>query len=252
MVQRLVTSSTLPWMPKAKISRRPRARLRTLPQWLTVELVTGDVYAVAADPRHHQRYDLLIAHAVLDLFAVSRLLPQLHRLLKPGGLFYFTINFDGATIFQPEIDPAFDAQLEAAYHRTMDERLIDGQPSGDSQTGRHLFVQLPAAGFAIQAAGASDWVVHPVAGRYPADEAYFLHFIVQTMQGALAGHPALAGIDFDRWFATRHTQIEQGELVYCAHQFDFFGRTFDTTGNLAGAPLDRAHAHDHFPEVTEP
>ena len=91
---------------------------------------------------------------------------------------------------------------------------------------------LPAAGYAIQAAGASDWVVRPVAGRYPADEAYFLHFIVNTMPGALADNPALAGMDFDRWVATRHTQIEQGELVYCAHQFDFFGRTFDTSGKL--------------------
>ncbi|RME62615.1 MAG: class I SAM-dependent methyltransferase, partial [Caldilineae bacterium] len=31
---------------------------------------------------------------------------------------------------------------------------------------------------------------------------------------------------FRRWLETRQAQIEQGELVYFAHQFDFFG-SFD-------------------------
>ncbi len=59
--------------------------------------------------------------------------------LKPGGMFYFTINFDGATLFQPEISPYLDAKIESLYHRTMDERVTNGKPSGDSRTGRHFF-----------------------------------------------------------------------------------------------------------------
>ena len=168
-------------------------------------------------------YDLIIANAFLDLVDIPQTLPRLRHLLKPGGLFYFTINFDGATILQPEIDPTFDAQVEMAYHRTMDERITDGRPSGDSRSGRHLFGHLARAGFDLHAAGASDWVVHPVAGLYPADEAYFLHFIVHTMHGALHGCDELDPARLAAWIESRHRQIEEGELVYIAHQLDVFG-----------------------------
>ena len=186
--------------------------------------MTADLFDFAVQEAGRQAWDLLIAHAVLDLLDVPAALPRLFSPLAPGGLFYFTIVFDGATLFEPAIDPAFDAHVEALYHRTMDERITAGAPSGDSRAGRHLFGQLAAAGAELLAAGASDWVVHPVAGRYPADEAYFLHFIVQTMAAALAGHPALDAARFADWIAARHAQIAAGELTYIAHQLDFAGR----------------------------
>ncbi len=105
----------------------------------------------------------------------------------------------------------------------MDARITDGHPSGDSRTGRHLFGSLAQGGFDVLAAGSSDWVVFPVQGRYPADEAFFLHFIVHTMHGALHNDPAVAGEEFERWIAARHAQIERGELTYIAHQLDFMG-----------------------------
>ena len=200
-----------------------QARLHTLPENWTVHLEAADLFEVVARPTALHRYDLLIANAFLDLVDIPRTLPRLRHLLKPGGLFYFTINFDGATILQPTIDPVFDALLEALYHRTMDERITDGRPSGDSRSGRHLFGHLAHAGFEVHTAGASDWVVHPRAGLYPADEAYFLHFIVHTMQGALQNCAELDPGQLAAWIETRHRQIEQGELVYIAHQLDFFG-----------------------------
>ena len=200
-----------------------------LPSWCRMRLQTADIFDFCGRAEEQERYDLLIAHAFLDLLDLPTALPRLRRLLRPNGLFYFTINFDGATILQPTIDPAFDARIEAAYHRTMDERVTDGRRSGDSRAGRHLFGLLPAAGYHIQAAGSSDWVVHPTGtpGAYPADEAYFLHFIVHTMHGALRGEPAVASPAsaqaFEEWIAARHAQIERGELVYIAHQLDFMG-----------------------------
>jgi hypothetical protein len=68
-------------------------------------------------------------------------------------------------------------------------------------------------------------VVIPVRGRYPADEAYFLHFILHTLDQALRRHPELDARQFARWIERRHAQIERGELVYIAHQIDVFGRT---------------------------
>lgn len=200
-----------------------KVRLQETPAWFDLQLQTADVFEFCTRPREQHRYDLVIAHAFLDLLDIPTALPQLKQLLRPGGLFYFTINFDGASILQPEIDPPYDAAIEAAYHRTMDERITDGQRSGDSRTGRHLFERLRAAGYHVTAAGSSDWVVFPLAGHYPDDEAFFLHFIVHTMHGALRNDPQVGGAAFERWIAQRHEQIERGELVYIAHQLDFLG-----------------------------
>lgn len=208
-----------------------RERLTLTRGAVEVELTlqAGDLLRFADQPQQRGAWDLLIAHAVLDLLDLPTALPRLAGVLRPGGLAYFSLNFDGATLFQPEIDPGFEAQIEALYHRTMDERLTAGQPSGDSRTGRHLFGRLPAAGLELLAAGSSDWVVFASAAaggqrRYPADEAYFLHFIVDTLAGALEGRPELDAERFAAWIAERHAQIERGELVYIAHQLDFLAQ----------------------------
>ena len=69
----------------------------------------------------------------------------------------------------------------------MDTRRCRGQPSGSSRTGRRLFGRLKAAGARVVAAGSSDWVVWPGPDGYPADEAYFLHCIIDTIDRALSG-----------------------------------------------------------------
>jgi Methyltransferase domain len=191
---------------------------------LRIHLEIADCFDFAAQPEQAKRYDLLIAHAFLDLVDIPQALPRLRAILRPHALCYLTINFDGGTILQPEIDPGFDQLIESVYHETMDRRMTNGQPSGDSHSGRHLFGHLHAAGIEIIDAGSSDWVVFAGRAGYPADEAYFLHFIIQTMQGALRDHPALDQARFHAWIEKRHTQIERGELVYIAHQLDFLGR----------------------------
>jgi SAM-dependent methyltransferase len=168
-------------------------------------------------------WDLLVAHAVLDLVDLPTALPRLLARLAPGGLFYFTLNFDGTTTLEPPIDPDLDALIETLYHRTMDTRRDRGRPSGSSLTGRRLFQTLKAAGARVVAAGSSDWVVFPGPYGYPGDEAYFLHFIIDTISRALHGHPELAGSRFQAWIAQRHRQIESRELIYVAHQLDFLG-----------------------------
>src|SRR5215467_7832205 len=45
--------------------------------------------------------DVLIANAVLDLVDVPAVLPGLLRLLTPGGVYWFTINYDGESVFVP-------------------------------------------------------------------------------------------------------------------------------------------------------
>jgi len=73
-------------------------------------------------------------------------------------------------------------------------------------------------------------VVCAGANGYPADEAYFLHFIIHTMHTALSGHPDLDAGRFAAWIAQRHAQVEQGTLVYIAHQLDLLGRVLVSPG----------------------
>jgi hypothetical protein len=176
---------------------------------ITVELEAIDVHEFAARERERRTWDVLIAHAFLDLLDIPRALPALLSLLRPGGLVYFTLTFDGATVLQPEMDPELEARIEALYHQTMDERITAGRPAGDSRSGRHLFGHLRDAGVELLDAGSSDWVVFAGPGGYPADEAYFLHFIVHTIQTALQGHPDLDATRFADWIEQRHQQIER-------------------------------------------
>lgn len=193
-------------------------------QEIVVEVEAIDLQRFLSRSRGRCTWDLVIAHAVLDLLDILTTLPGLVSLLRPGGLCYFTITFDGATTLEPVIDPELDAQIETLYHQTMDQRRIAGQRSGDSRIGRHLFAHLRAAGVEILDAGSSDWVIFAGPHGYPGDEAYFLHFIIHTIGTALQGYPELDPLRLADWIAQRHTQIEAGSLVFIAHQLDFLGR----------------------------
>ena len=182
-------------------------------------------YLEAAHEAQRVPADVLIANAVLDLVDVPAILPGLLRLLVPGGVYWFTINYDGESVFAP--GHPHDDQVMQAYHRDMDERVRYGLPAGDSRTGRRLFHNLRAAGAPALAAGSSDWVVSAGPdGNYPDDEAFFLRSILSTIQNALRSRPdRVEPADLADWLAMRGRQLAAGELVYIAHQLDFVGRS---------------------------
>ena len=188
-------------------------RVRDATHDIRIRLVQADVFDFIQ--KNLEPADLLIAHAFLDLLPMPESLPGLLSLTK--GLAWLTINFDGVTTLEPTLNPGLDAQIERLYHQTMDTRLT----GGDSRSGRHLFSHLRQAGVEILASGASDWVVHAMEGKYPAEEAYFLQFILHFFEQSLMGHPELDKEVFANWLGERCAQIERGELVYIAHQMDF-------------------------------
>jgi SAM-dependent methyltransferase len=194
---------------------------RRADQEVTIEFSCADLLDFAR--QGPAAWDLLLAHAVLDLLHLPTALPLLLARLRQRGLFYFTLNFDGITAFQPPLDLRLDALIETLYHRTMDERRVAGRPSGDSLTGRHLLQHLRDQGATLLAAGSSDWVATPLAAGYCQDEAYFLHYLIDTVHRALTGHPLLPAGPFRDWVRERHAQVERQELSYIAHQLDFLG-----------------------------
>jgi hypothetical protein len=200
---------------EVKTNSGNRLRLYNDKQDVLIRLERGDVFDFIE--QRTQPADLLIAHAFLDLLPMPDSLRGLFSLVKTDGLAWLTINFDGVSTLEPVIDQVLDEQIERLYHHTMDTRPT----GGDSQAGRHLFGHLAGLGARILAAGASDWVVHATAGKYPADEAYFLHFILRFYENSLYGQDGLDENAFAAWLAKRRIQIERGELVYIAHQMDF-------------------------------
>jgi hypothetical protein len=188
---------------------------------LRVRLVEAEIGSYLA-AGHGEPAEVLIAHAVLDLVDVPDVLPRLLRLLVPGGAYWFTVNFDGESVFQPD-DPR-DDRILGAYHRTMQDRVRHGHPAGESRTGRHLFGHLAAAGVPPLSSGSSDWVVHAGPdGTYPDDERHFVECILATIEDAVAGL-VLPG-ELADWLSARRGQLARGELVYLAHQLDFAGRS---------------------------
>jgi SAM-dependent methyltransferase len=198
--------------------------VRTTGQEILVEFETAELSDFMARQGTHRSWDLILANALLDLVDLPSTLPALCSGVQPGGLVYFTTNFDGVTILQPDIDPLLDPEIMSLYHETMDRRIVSGKPAGDSRTGRHLFDHLRTCGVQILDAGSSDWVVFPGPHGYPDDEAYFLHHIIHTIANALRGCPDVDGRRLAAWIAERHTQIERSTLVYIAHQLDLLGR----------------------------
>ncbi|GAB4428992.1 MAG: class I SAM-dependent methyltransferase [Anaerolineales bacterium] len=211
------------WLPRwaeengRKVENRgDRVRIYGKSCDVSVRLVQADVFDFIA--QNPAPADLLIAHAFLDLLPMPKSLPKLLSLTN--NLAWLTINFDGVTTFEPALDPELDAKIEQLYHQTMDSR----PGGGDSQSGRHLFTYLEQAGARVEAAGASDWVVYPVEGRYPHDESYFLHFILYFFEESLGNHPDLEKDLFLPWLQKRRQQVMRGELIYIAHQMDFLVR----------------------------
>ena len=198
---------------------------------MMIEFKIGDIIEFARNNASLREYHLILANAFLDLIDIYSSLPPIFSLVRPGGLVYFTLNFDGVTSLEPTIEADLDRQVIALYHETMDHRLVLGKPSGDSKTGRHLLPFLQKSGLNILDAGSSDWVVFPTNGSYKDDDAYFLHFIVDTIYRAIEFHPEINPGQLHMWRDNRHRQVEHGELFYVAHQLDVLAQMPWRQGN---------------------
>lgn len=174
--------------------------------------------------RRSDTFDLIIAQAFLDLFDIQQLISFFRRSQQKGGLLYCPINFDGVSAFGPVIDEDLDAEIEQIYHQSMDLRRKSPSEGKKSHTGRLLFHVLRNRGYAVLEAGGSDWVIYSdETNRYGADEEYFLYHIIKFFEDELASHPCSDPDTIKAWIALRRKQIEEGALLYIAHQLDYLG-----------------------------
>ena len=183
---------------------------------IRMEVEDAVQYLTSSQERDGGTYDAIMGQAILDLLDIDRILPLMDNALKRGGLYYFSINFDGMTSFLPAYDAEIDQLVENIYHASMVHDGIDR-----SQTGRRVLMNLLQSKAHLLETGSSDWIVVPDAkGNYPGEESYFLAHILQLVRKELLNTSRIDHQLAVDWYKVRLDQVRQGHLVYIAHQLD--------------------------------
>jgi len=165
-------------------------------------------------------YDLVVAHAFLDIFPITEIVSLLLSAVRPGGHYYFTLNYNGVTKFYPEIDPALDRKIEHAYNDAMDRK---DNRSG-SRCGDELLDYLSETETVILESGDSNWEISPGNNGYSGDEKYFLMCILSTLEEALKNTGEIDSEQLAAWLQSRKAQLNTGELRFFAHHIDVCGK----------------------------
>ena len=171
--------------------------------------------------------DLVVANSFLDVVDLPEVLEEIFSVLRPNGLFYLTLNFDGFTSFYPVIDPKLDVLIIERYHARMDSKGADMLTHRRSHTGRELIRWLGKMNVRLLDVGCSDWVVLPMGNDYTEDERLFLHSIIGMVESELWNDDEIGRGHLNAWVERRREQINAGELIYIAHQMDVVGAVND-------------------------
>ena len=231
---RLTVDGTRPlhydaWEYNPETAARLQQRIENAPEIDSGAVFVGDITDAGradsdgTDSDGPVPYDVVIAHAVLDLFPPDKLPEILGRFLRPGGILYGTIIFDGVTILESpvdsDVDPAVQAAILDAYHRTM---------SGGFAR-RHI-PALIATGYTVLDTAASDWIVTPRPGSPGEDDVVLISTVLDMLEdsvGTLIQREPDCGVtrrQLERWVNGRREEARSGTLLFTAHQFDLVAR----------------------------
>ncbi len=189
---------------------------------LEVILETADAFDGSPDG---MAADAVIGSAVFDLLDLDRALSWAASVMRPGGLFYAPLTYDGATEFSPP-DP-FDGRLERLYHRHMNE--VRDEPGG-SRAGSRLVELLESDDrpFEVLEVGTSEWVLSPH-NRSPSvasAERVVTRYLLETIADALSDY-AVETVDpriRRRWRHRREDELDAGELTVRVRHVDVLAR----------------------------
>jgi SAM-dependent methyltransferase len=174
-------------------------------------------------PPNH--YDVITAHAFMDLVPLRQTLAGFHDGLKPGGLFYSTINYDGETVvFPPYPDSEFEDALLQTYDASMEARRLNGSETGGAKCGRRLYGELLNVGFEIVSYSSSDWNITPCNGVYLDDDQVVLDRLLEWVCSEGRNDPSLEREKLDRWLECRRRQRQERTLGIIVHQIDILAR----------------------------
>jgi SAM-dependent methyltransferase len=170
------------------------------------------------------QFDVITSCSLFDLVDVYSVLPLVYEKLTTGGCVYSVCNFDGETQFEPVVSYELDEKVIRLYHDSMRHRnLTLGIPDGEYYSGGKLAPVWQRCGGEVVSFGSSDWVIHPRQGGYHKQERYMLQSILNFVDQALNGSSELTPEEIDFWIRERKRQLENGELIFVAHNLDFLG-----------------------------
>ncbi len=187
----------------------------------TIHFAAGEL----KDHLPQRSYNVITAHAFLDITPLPQALQSFAAWLQPGGYVYASGNYDGDTLLLPVYgDADFEAALLGYYNQSMEQRLVDGQTTGGAYCGRRLHALLPNYGFNLLAYGSSDWSITPLRDAYRDGDAICLTALLEMIraQGQTGG--LFEQDQLDRWCDDRLRLLRQRRLGLIIHQLDFLAR----------------------------
>lgn len=201
----------------------PRIRL------LRLDLVKAALQKMPQTGLAAGSFDCVTAHALMDLLPLEPVIDWAWSLLRPGGLFYASLNYEGLTRFLPAgAHRDFEASLLEDYNRSMDERRVAGLSSGGSRSGSRLLSALAGQGFRLLASGRSDWKIRPrhfrPGGSGDAESTLLRALLAMIYREALnrQSFPGRAG-ELESWYASRMRAVRERRLGLRVRHLDVLG-----------------------------
>jgi len=191
------------------------------------ERLTAIRFAVGElkDYQPDRLYNVITAHAFLDLAPLPEALRLFAAWLQPGGYLYASLNYDGDTALLPVYeDAAFEARLLGHYNHTMERRRVDGRATGGAYCGRRLHGLLPEYGFDVLAYGSADWNIAPFLGEYRDSDAVCLNALLEMIRGEGQSSGLFHQDQLNRWRENRLQLLRQRRLGLIIHQLDLLAR----------------------------
>ena len=186
-------------------------------------------------------YDLICAHAFLDLVPLAPALAAFGRWLRPGGLLYATINCDGAPRLLPRYrNETFESALLDCYVASMESRRLGGLATGGAYCGRRLLALLPAHGFRVVSAGCSDWRIGAAAGAYPQSDGACMEALLDLIRKEGRSSGRFEAGDLRRWRDDRRHLLDAGALEMHVPNTDVLARYGDDAAAASSLASERA------------
>ncbi len=187
-----------------------------------LQLRFGCRSALDAIPESHRKiFDLVTAHAFMDVVPLGQVTDSIANYLSPDGLFYGTLNYDGETTLIPVYsDESFENKILANYDQSMENRSLNGVKTGGAKSGRRLLSMLQNKGFEIIAYGSSDWNITPVRGRYRDSDQTCLAALLEMIKKEATGDLGIDSEQLNAWYANRISRVERQQLGIIIHQLD--------------------------------
>lgn len=197
-------------------------RARRADRQIAIDFVHAD--SREFDPRSEMgRFDAVMAQESLDFLALDTLADRIGRWLKPKGVFYATLNYQGGTCLFPSYrDPEAEAGILAAYEAALERRW--GRDGDEVEPGQRLYDALQNGGFEVVAYGSSDWNLSPVRRAYRDQAGLCLATLLEMVRDEVARSGTVPASALGAWYVGRLQDVEHCKLGLIVRQLDLLAQ----------------------------